>query len=386
MLSASFPSGTVIFRQGDAADCAYLIEEGWIEIFTEHDGHRQALALLGVGEIFGEMGVIDGAPRTASATAAENCRLIQVSASQFHDALARSEPFHAELLRKLVQRFRASQAALIEGRRTPRLESSGVGAGYAELAQQRDISEALVKGEIEPFLQPIVDLDSGRLRGFEALARWRCARRGVVPPFEFLPLAERTGLIRLIDLAVAERALGIIAGMSDGNGGGPFVSLNFSAWHFRDDGLVAGLKTMLLASKVPPERVRVELTETVMIEDPDMAERNMTALSALGVHMALDDFGAGYSSMSVLARMPIDVLKIDRSLVQDILRPGRPRSVFRAIMGLAEDIGMQVVAEGIEDEATRQALLDLGCRHGQGYLFGRPLPADEAIKAWAERI
>jgi EAL domain-containing protein (putative c-di-GMP-specific phosphodiesterase class I) len=384
MLSTTVPSGTVIFREGDAADCAYLIEEGWIEIFTGDGSDRHVLALLGVGEIFGEMGVIDGAPRTASATVAENCRLIRVSAGQFHEALARSEPFHAELLRKLVQRFRASQKALIEGRRAPRLESSNVGAGYAELAQQRDISEALVRGEIEPFLQPIVDLETGRLRGFEALARWRCAKRGVVPPFDFLPLAERTGLIRLIDLAVAERALAIVAGM-DASEGGPFISLNFSAWHFRDDGLVAGLKAMLLASKVAPQRVRVELTETVMIEDPDMAERNMTALSELGVHLALDDFGAGYSSMSVLARMPIDVLKIDRSLVQDILRPGRPRSVFRAIMGLAEDIGMQVVAEGIEDEATRQALLDLGCRHGQGYLFGRPLPADEAVKAWAAR-
>ena len=384
MHNTEVDAGQSIFLEGDPADCAYLVEEGWVEIYTDAGGFRQVLSLIGPGEIFGEMGVIDGAPRNAGAQAAEDCRLVHITTEQFQGLLGRTEPFHAELLLKVVSRFRDTQRQLLAGSQIPRVETSGIGPGYAMLARHRDIDAALDRGEIEPFFQPIVDMETGRWRGFEALARWCSPELGVIPPIDFLPLAERTGLIRRIDWVIAERAIELCRQVEGDRG--PYVNLNFSAWHFRYDRLVPTLTEMLERHRLPPSRVRVELTETLMLDDPDRALTIMSELAEIGVKLALDDFGTGYSSLSVLHRMPIHVLKIDRSLVTGCLVPGRRRMILRNVVLLAQDLGMDIVTEGVEDAETVAALRELGCSVGQGFLFARPMPAATAIADWKTRL
>ena len=377
-----FTAGQKIFSESDAADYAYLIEEGWVEIQAGENEGAKPLSLIGPGQIFGEMGLIDGSPRSASAVAQEDCRLLPIDIDTFNAMLGRTEPFQAELLTKLVMRFREAQKSLLDGTGTVRTETSEAGPGYAALARHRDISQALKQGEIEPYFQPCVDLVTGKWLGFEALARWRMPQsQEVVPPLQFLPLAERTGLIRQIDLAIADRALGFCQKV--GGNSRPYIHVNFSAWHFRDDeDFVARFALLLESQYADPRTVRVELTETMMLDDPDSASRIMSGLADLGVKLALDDFGTGFSSLSVLHRMPIDIIKIDRSLVVGALSEPRRHTVLRHVIAMARDLGIEVVAEGIESRETADALVQLGCMAGQGSYFAWPMPAAKAAEGW----
>ena len=330
------------------------------------------------------MGVIDGSPRSATAVAAEECKLLRINVEQFQALLGRTKSFHAELLVKLVSRFRDAQKAWIGETEMPRQETSAMGPGYAMLARHRDIAEALDRGEIVPFFQPIVDLASGEWHGFEALARWRCPHKGLTLPADFLPLVERTGLIRRIDLAIAERAMTLVG--SIGGDHAPYINVNFSAWHFRDKKLLPTIMGLLDRTGLAPHRLRVELTESLMLDDPVAALHIMTDLAGIGVLLALDDFGTGYSSLSVLHRMPIHILKIDRALVNGVLTQDRQRNVLRNVVTLAHDLGMEIIPEGIEDIDTAAAVMALGCHTGQGFLFARPTPAEDAIAAWDRQV
>jgi EAL domain-containing protein (putative c-di-GMP-specific phosphodiesterase class I) len=383
MLSIRVPAGQILFEQGDKAHCAYLIEEGWVEIYTERGGNRQSLSRIGVGQIFGEMGIIDGARRTATAMVLEDCRLLCISAEQFLALLDQSEPFHTELLKKLVIRFREAQNAWMDGNQLPRLESAEMGPGYAMLARHRDIAQAIERGEIVPYLQPVVDLTTGRWQGFEALARWHDPVEGLRLPQDFMPLAECTGLVQRIDLSIAQQAMDALKNLPGAPP--PFLNLNFSAWHFREKRLLTAVTTLLERTGFSAGRLCIELTETQMLDNADQARQLMADLQTQGIRIALDDFGTGYSSLSVLHQMPFQILKIDRGLVAGVLVDGRPRHVLKNLVALAADLAMDVVTEGVEDDASARALAGLGCRMGQGYLYGRPMPLDAAMAAWISR-
>lgn len=385
MLSKDVSAGSLVFAEGDTADCAYLIERGDIRISVERDGHRQVLAELGPGEVFGEMGIIDGLPRSASATAAADSRLILVSAEQIQQVIARSDPFFAELMRKLVGRLRDTQSSLLKGGDVVGLHTSAFGPGYAELMRERDIAEAIISGEIEPFLQPVVDLGGKTILGYETLARWRSDTLGLMRPYDFLPLARRTGLIRRIDLTMADRAMAICARLG-ARPDAPFVSINISAWCLQDRSLSETLHRMAEQHRVAPSRICLEVTETMLIEDMEAAEQAMDDLHDLGVRLALDDFGTGLSSLSVLHRLPFDLIKVDGCLVQGCQTSGRQRAVLKGILDLCARLDMEVVAEGIEDAGTARTLADLGFTMGQGEHFAPPAQAAEAMAAWREEL
>ncbi|OAN53147.1 signal transduction protein [Paramagnetospirillum marisnigri] len=383
MLSKEVACGDRIFSEGDAADCAYLIEQGQVEIAVERDGHPQVLALLGPGEVFGEMGVIDGLPRSAGARAVSQARLIQVSAEQIQQVVARSDPFFAELMRKLVGRLRDTQASLMAGGDGIGSHSSDFGPGYAALMRERDIAEAIISGEIEPFLQPIIDLDDKTVLGYETLARWRSDRLGLMRPHDFLPLARRTGLIRRIDLTMADRAMAICARLGDQETS-PFVSINVSGWLIQDRTLPATLERMTRQHGVAPSRICLEVTETMLIDDMDAAEQAMDELHDLGLRIALDDFGTGLSSLSVLHRLPFDLIKVDGSLIQGCQTSARQRAVLSGILDLCGRLDMEVIAEGIEEAGTARTLHDLGFPMGQGQYFAPPAQATKSLSAWRE--
>jgi EAL domain-containing protein (putative c-di-GMP-specific phosphodiesterase class I) len=224
--------------------------------------------------------------------------------------------------------------------------------------------------ELVVHYQPKVDLEDGSLEGFEALVRWQRPDAGLVMPNDFIPLAERNGLIVPIGKFVLERACRDTAGLRR-----LFqakVSVNVSGRQFSSPHLVEHVAQALSAASLEPEALRLEVTETAVMNDPDAALAAMQRLRAMGVGLKLDDFGAGYSSLAYLQRFPFDTLKIDRAFV---LRMEAPEglAMVRTIIGLARSLKLDVVAEGIESQQQADLLHSMGCHYGQGYWFSRPV-------------
>ena len=270
------------------------------------------------------------------------------------------------------------------GRNALRFYAPQINASLREkIALSHDLRAAVARAELDVAYQPIVDGESGRVLGVEALARWRHPERGPVPPSVFVPLAEQTGLIASIGTAVLARACAQMVAWDarrtagDGAPRGPYLSVNVSPVQLREDGFVSGLLALLADVGLAPARLQLELTEGTVMEDPERAARVLGEISSRGVRIALDDFGTGYSSLAYLRTFPIHCIKIDRAFVLDLGRDGRDAAIVPAIVAIARSLGAGVVAEGVESAAQRQALVGMGCRAMQGYLFSRPLPADE---------
>jgi len=261
------------------------------------------------------------------------------------------------------------------------------------LELEADLRRAVEREELRLLYQPIVELASGRTIGVEALVRWQHPSRGLVSPAAFIPLAEETGIIVPIGrwvLAEACRQGAAWQGAawptdarpvtSEIPGIAPLtVSVNLSGQQLHDAALVADVAAALRDSGLPPSSLVLEITESVLMRDTEVTLATLGALKALGVRLAMDDFGTGYSSLSYLQRFPIDILKIDKAFVDGVARSGSDAAVARTIIALGDTPALRTVAEGVETAAQREALGRLGCEFGQGYLFARPLPADEIV-------
>ncbi|MER6616412.1 aminotransferase class I/II-fold pyridoxal phosphate-dependent enzyme [Streptomyces xantholiticus] len=228
--------------------------------------------------------------------------------------------------------------------------------------------------------QPIVDLGDGHIVGFEALVRWPHPRRGLVPPDEFITLAEETGHIMPLGAWVLERATADITRWQQA---APrpvplCVNVNVSARQFRDPGFLDEVRRTLESAGLAPGSLVLELTESVLMRRDEQIEAVMRILKSLGVHIAIDDFGTGFSSLSYLREFPIDVLKVDKSFIDDICVDTQQVALVDGIVRIADTLGLQVIAEGIEELTQRELLTAMGCRFGQGYLFARPMTADQA--------
>jgi EAL domain-containing protein (putative c-di-GMP-specific phosphodiesterase class I) len=226
---------------------------------------------------------------------------------------------------------------------------------------------------------------AGRVTGAEALVRWRHPERGMVSPAEFIPLAEETGLILplgqwVLETACAQLALWAIrpemAHLT--------VAVNVSAQEFRDPDFVLKVVAILNQTRANPNRLKLELTESLLVDNVKDVIETMVALKARGVGFSLDDFGTGYSSLSYLKRLPLDQLKIDQSFVRDILIDPNDAAIARTIVALAQSLGLGVIAEGVETETQRAFLASAGCQAYQGYFFSRPLPV-EGFEEFAQR-
>jgi diguanylate cyclase (GGDEF)-like protein len=248
--------------------------------------------------------------------------------------------------------------------------------------KRREIKEALPaaleKGEIELHFQPQIQLDTGRLSGFEALVRWR--RNDVlISPAEFIPVLEEAGIIRLLDLWVLGRATKTAARWAEMFGRPVSISVNLSPLNFQFDDIVAHVREALSESKLPPHLLTLEITESVVLNNWERVTRILTSLSHLGANVSLDDFGTGYSSLAYLRDLKFDELKIDRGFLSDIEKTNENMIVLNSLVEIARGLGLNIVAEGIETLAQRDVLRKMGVHTGQGYLFGRPV--DEAHAA-----
>ncbi|HZB43679.1 MAG TPA: EAL domain-containing protein [Pyrinomonadaceae bacterium] len=248
------------------------------------------------------------------------------------------------------------------------------------LQLENDLRRAVERREFFVHYQPIVALDTGRVSGFEALVRWQHPERGLISPTEFISIAEETHLIRPIGVWVLREACLQTREWHERfpTEAPPFISVNLSARQFTQPDLVEQVKLVLQETRLEPGCLKLEITETVIMQNAEAATGMLRQLRSLGVKLAIDDFGTGYSSLSYLHRFPVDTLKIDRSFVSRMIAGNESAAIVETTVTLASKLKMNVVAEGIETESQRSQLTALGCGYGQGYLFAKPLDADAA--------
>ncbi len=252
---------------------------------------------------------------------------------------------------------------------------------------ETELRRAIERDQLQLAFQPLIELASGQVIGFEALARWEHPEKGMISPAEFIPVAEESGLIIPLGRWALRSATRTLAEW-DRKSGSPtplHVAVNVSAVQFQRDDVVSAVKAALTESGISGNRLKIELTESCIVSDPDGIAKVLHAINDLDVKIAMDDFGTGYSSLAYLQRLPIDVLKIDRSFIAPMLEDRDSVAIVRAVLGLASALGMTTTAEGVETQALVETLVGLGCDVAQGYYFARPLPADEAYAYFRAR-
>jgi diguanylate cyclase (GGDEF)-like protein len=291
-------------------------------------------------------------------------------------AVARGTGEHAdELLRNADVAMYTAKAA--GKRRAAVFEPTMHAAIVARHALSAELKRSMGRGDLAVFYQPIVELETGRIAGAEALVRWRHPTRGLVSPDEFIPLAEENGLILTLGRWVMAEACEQVAAWERGAGlpSDFFVSVNLSPTQLQQTEFLAEIESILKSTGLAPSRLVVELTETAMFQDTEATIAKLQSLRALGVRVALDDFGTGYSSLGYLRRFPVDILKIAREFVVPSTSDSGEWAFAHAIVALGHTLGLRIIAEGIEEVAQAHRLRHLGCEFGQGYVFARPIEA-----------
>jgi c-di-GMP-specific phosphodiesterase len=286
-------------------------------------------------------------------------------------------PEAAELLRR-------AELDLEAGKGSRRATSTPVKAvetdGLSRLALEADLRGALARGEIMPYYQPVVRLSTGEISGFEALVRWRHPRRGLVMPDEFLALSDEMGLLLDIGAHMLETSARQLATWRQSHraAGELSVSVNLSTSEVDRPHLVDDVARILRDTGLPPGALKLELTESDIMRDPERAAKIMQALRKAGAGLALDDFGTGFSSLSYLTRLPFDMLKIDRYFVKTMATNEGSAKIVRSVVNLGRDLDLEVVAEGVENAVMARQLLSIGCDYGQGFGYAPALSPQEA--------
>ena len=294
-------------------------------------------------------------------------------------ALAPSDGTDADQLMKSADM--ALYRAKADGRGVLRYFESEMDAKMqARRALELDLRKALAEHEFELFYQPIVDLQSNRVSGFEALLRWNHPTQGLISPADFIPIAEDMGLITPLGEWVLRQACREAAGWPER----VKVAVNLSPAQFKSKALALVVTTALADSGLAPDRLELEITESVLLQDNDTVRGILHQMRALGVRISMDDFGTGYSSLSYLRSFPFDKIKIDQSFVRDMGQHDDSIAIVRAVAGLGRNLGMSTTAEGVETNEQLGRLREEGCTEVQGYLFSRPLPASEVPRLLAQ--
>jgi EAL domain-containing protein (putative c-di-GMP-specific phosphodiesterase class I) len=252
-------------------------------------------------------------------------------------------------------------------------------ASTQTLSLLSELRQAVERGELRLFLQPKLALDTGRVAGAEALVRWQHPQRGLVPPMDFIPFAEQTGFVRVLTIWVFEEAARQWLALR-AQGLTLTLSVNLSTRDLLDQELPQKFSALLTQHRVPAEAFCLEITESAIMDDPQRALGTLNRLSALGFKLSIDDFGTGYSSLAYLKRLPVDELKIDKSFVMSMETDIDDAKIVRSTIDLAHNMGLTVVAEGVENGKVWELLRELNCDQAQGYHMGKPMPAADFMR------
>jgi EAL domain-containing protein (putative c-di-GMP-specific phosphodiesterase class I) len=388
--SKKFDVGEEIFRFGDRGRNAYFIERGNVEISVIRDKKNVVIAKLGKGEIFGEMSMIDDAPRSATVTAVSDTEVIVIQRSRFLKPLESADPMMNLILRIVLARLRHAQHQLSGMASAPGDIDANLdeirALAFKRISFEKRMLQGLDDQEFVMHYQPIIALEGGHIAGFEALMRWYKSDGSMVSPVEFIPLAEETGLIGDLGRIAMRDGLGQQLRFADEFAKvfpdlePPFMSINVSGMQLADFDEIDRLAEMINESGADPAYIKLEITETLMVKNFAHATEALNRLKDIGVSIAIDDFGTGYSSLSYLHQFPLDTLKIDRAFVASMDTSSSSRRIVLSIAQLAHSLDMVIVAEGIEERAQMDALRALGCQYGQGYYMSKPMAADDIVE------
>lgn len=393
-----FDSRETIFHSGEPGACAYVIEEGCVEVLRGEGDEQRRIVVLAQGAMFGEVALLDRQPRTATVRTLVPTRLIRIDRNHVEELLLRSDPVIQFLLRQLLVRFRNANGVAVEqdadSERIPDRRQNDVSVGdlhataLRTLTLAQDLSNAIEKNQLELFYQPLIALKDLSLIGYESLIRWRHPSMGLVSPMEFIPLAEKTGLIHRIGQWVLQRSAAdwseLRAHCRHDGAQPPFMSVNLSAPELSGEGIVDAIETCIAHHGMRANELRIELTETIVINNIEGVSNALNRLRAGGIGIALDDFGTGYAGLDYLQTLPFSCIKIDKAFVQQMNSSERSFHIVKAALELASTLGLTTVAEGIEDAGIGRTLAAMGCTFAQGYHYAKPMPKHE-IALWFER-
>lgn len=389
--NTKYLQGQVIFKQGDSGDCAFIIEKGRVLVYLEKDGIETPLTILGEGEIFGEMSLIDNQNRSASARALDDSLLNIVTRQQLMERVYAADTVVRLLIRVLLKRLRINNSRMVDSDKK-RAEFSAVQDSFVqeELNETKDalnkirienqIFDAFKNEEFMMHYQPIVSLDNGAIKGCEALLRWNSPTLGMIAPNAFIEVIENSSMVFPVGNWIIERSfkeLGEI--LKHAKNKDEFqMAINISGRQFISPNFIPQLEDLRRKYNVNVNNVKLEVTERVMM-DGVIGMETLSACRDLGYSISIDDFGTGFSCLQYLAKMPVTNVKIDRSFVIKMLSDAKTYAIVSSIIYMAKALNMTVIAEGIETEVERKALQQMGAEFGQGYLFSRPVDIQKLI-------
>ncbi len=381
----SFKTGEIIMRQGDAGKCAYVIESGRVEILIETTkGETQYVGSRGAGTMIGEMAILDDSPRTATVRVTEDCELLEITKEDFALRLDNADPVLHMTTQIILTRYRdLLKRSQIIGDPPKMNEAENIELNYAQGSSAvetvkitNEFESALKSDEISLHYQPLVDLQQGTICGFEALMRWEHPEKGFISPAIFIPIIEDSGLIVKASAWALKESLMALQRIEHrvGYDHELFMSVNFSSRDFAAPDFVDNVYETISVSDVSASQVHLEITERLLMGQPDNAKDTLSMCQKAGMSISIDDFGTGYSSLSYLHYFPIDTLKIDRSFVKDMLENDSSLALVKSIISLGKSLNMKIIAEGVENKEEGVKLKEMGCDMAQGYHYARPMP------------
>lgn len=388
-----FSRGEILVREGERGDCAYILEAGNVEILVQRDGQLVQIGTRGPGSLIGEMAMVDDKPRTATVRALDDCDVLEITRDDFARRVDGADPVLRMVLRVVTNRYRdmigrsSSVPCMPSAPSTEAAEKSeAADTAVSAIRIHNELKRAVDRGELLLFYQPIIDVQHMKIAGFEALMRWQHPVNGMISPGVFIPVAEESGLIvamsRLaLDMACDAAKRLQAAAAKDLIGDDPlFVGVNFSVRDFAQGDLSHFVQSTLAEKQIDPLQIHLEVTETLLMQQPESAREQLERCRKLGLNVSIDDFGSGYSSLSYLHYFPIDTLKIDQSFIRSMATQPQSLVLVKSIVGLARNLGMKVIAEGVERAEDAAWLREIGCDYIQGYWFSKPLPFEAALR------
>ncbi len=402
-IKKKFEKGSLLLREGERGDCAYIIESGNVEILVNREGNLCQISTRGPGSLVGEMAMIDDKPRVATVRALTDCEVMEISRDDFTRRVETADPVIKMVMRVIMARYRD---ILSRSEFPPKITLAGTALTSAEASEISDrthdqalntlkifneLKHSLDQNQLVLYYQPIIDVQNNRIAGFEALMRWKHPEKGMISPGIFIPVAEESGLIVAMSKWALKTSCDTVQKLQ--SVASPkvtckdelFISVNFSVKDFSDGDFFKVIQDTLAQKNTRPDSIHLEITESLLMEAPETAKAALEKCRQMGVHISIDDFGSGYSSLGYLHYFPINTLKIDQSFIRSMLSQEASYILVKAIIGLAKNLKMKVIAEGVETKEEATSVRDLGCDLCQGYWFAKPMPLEAAadfVKNW----
>ncbi len=381
--TVSFKKGDQIFKVGDKANCAYIVESGTLGVYPLNMDD-DSIATLGKGELLGEMGILDQSSRSVSAFAESDLKLMIIDREQISNRLKNSDPIIRGVMEVMLRRIRNLLGDSSDASSVSKHHDTIVSEGLHKIRFEKELFQALDNDEIINVYQPMVELKNGFVAGFEALSRWKHPEKGMISPFEFITLAEESDLIISMGIKIFENAceqLAIFQKIRDESGSKLpplFMSINVSANQLTAKNFLKNIRDITLKYNINPENIKIEITESLVV-DYEKVKTWIDECHKMGFKLSLDDFGTGYSGFQHLLELDFHTIKIDQAFTMSIESNPKSMIMLEVIVELARRMKMSIVAEGIEDLDGANKLAAIGVNYGQGYYFFKPMLPPEIL-------